>query len=221
MARSFYYGSDDELAIKSKFFAEQILSSPSDYGLTLEQCQEYAALDAAYQVAYQAAATPFTRTSGQVQARRDARAALMKMAANLVRIISGTPSVTSEQKVYLGISIPGQGGPVGAPGEPTNFRFTLDAIGAVRLRWQCNNPRGAIRTMYQIWRQIDGRGFEFLGVSGKRRFIDMTIPPGSAQVTYRVRGIRSTGNGPSNDFNVNFGTGLAMKDLARMSGIAA
>ena len=205
MARSFYYGTDNELYSSSQVFTDLILEAPSDYGLTPELCQQYAALNARYRDSYRAATDPGTRTRGRIIAKSDARAALMVMAATLAKIIAG--NATNEQRVNLGLSVAGPSRPVGAPGEPARFSFMLDAIGALHLKWKCPNPRGSIGTMYKIYRRIDWAGeFVFLGVSGTRSFIDQTIPAGSAAITYKIQAIRAKKVGPPAEFNVNFGT---------------
>jgi hypothetical protein len=210
MARSFYYGTDSELYTSSQVFTTLILAAPSDYGLTLELCQQYAVLNSLYINSYTAAADPRTRTRGQIIAKSDARSALMVMAASLAKIIAGTSTVTNEQKINLGLSVPAAPKPVGPPGKPSNFSIMLDAIGAIHMKWKCANPRGSIGTMYQIFRRIDsGSEFVFLGVVGARKFVDSTIPAGSANITYRIQGSRSKKTGPSADFTVNFGVSRA------------
>ena len=84
--------------------------------------------------------------------------------------------------------------------------------GSLVLRWTCRNPRGAAGTMYQVYRRIGMTGpFKYLGGSGSKRFVDETIPAGSAQLTYQIRARRSTAVGPWALFNVNFGSNSSAK----------
>ena len=46
------------------------------------------------------------------------------------------------------ISPPSKGSPVGEPGMPNRFNFTMDQEGTLRLTWTCKNPRGSVGTMY-------------------------------------------------------------------------
>ena len=71
---------------------------------------------------------------------------------------------------------------------------------------------------YQVWRRLGGEGeFSYLGASGLKRYVDATIPAGTQQVQYQVRGIRPTAAGAWAQFNVNFGqsssTGAAMASV--------
>jgi hypothetical protein len=100
--------------------------------------------------------------------------------------------------------------PIAAPGKPDRFSFKVDSRGVLFLKWKCANPKGAVGTMYQIWRciGIDGE-FVYIGGSGTKSFIDDTLPAGTATLTYRVQAIRSTKAGASATFNVNFGVNAA------------
>jgi len=61
--------------------------------------------------------------------------------------------------------------------------------------------------MYTVSRRIGVDGpFVQLGLSGKKRFVDDTIPAGTSQIVYQIQAIRSTRVGPAAQFNVNFGT---------------
>ena len=99
--------------------------------------------------------------------------------------------------------------PLPPPGKPTNLKVELGGIGELTLKWKCKNPRGA-GPMYQIWRRIvtDGKRGErtFIGAIGKKRFVDETLPAGTAQVIYEIQAFRPTAVGPVATFPVNFGT---------------
>ncbi len=71
--------------------------------------------------------------------------------------------------------------PLPPPGRPHALAATLDpASGAVTLRWKSKNPRNARRTTYLIRRRLPGETeFTFLGVSGRKRFVDETMAVGA------------------------------------------
>lgn len=98
--------------------------------------------------------------------------------------------------------------PVGPPGACTDFKVFLNSDGSVRLTWKCKNPANAQGTGYAVRRRngVTG-GFLFVGTSGKKEFIDKTIPAGTSVVTYEVQGQRSGINGPVTQFTVQFGVG--------------
>ena len=71
--------------------------------------------------------------------------------------------------------------------------------------------------MYHVYRQINGSGeFAFLGTSGKKRFVDATLPAGARMVMYKIRAVRSTAVGESATFNVNFGVSSGRMTTARV-----
>src|SRR3954452_10875737 len=111
--------------------------------------------------------------------------------------------MSGDNRVYslAQLSRPKRGSPIGVPGMPDRFGFTLDQMGTLRLTWMCKNPRGSVGTIYQIYRQIGyGGEWVFLGTSGKKRFVDATLPKGAESVTYKVCAMRSTKTGEANTF---------------------
>jgi hypothetical protein len=110
--------------------------------------------------------------------------------------------------VYILAEIPAPATPtpVGDPGTPTAFKATLNPDGTLALAWACANPAGAVGTMYQVSRRHGGTGaFAPIGTSGRRKFVDASVPAGVAAVTYQVQAVRSTAAGPAAQFLVNFG----------------
>ena len=205
MGRSFYYGTDAQLFAGSASFATKISANPTSYGLTAPQATAYQTLNDLYAASYLAALDPETRTKPKVQAKNDARNLLVLKAAELAKIVEATITVTNEQKLDLGLSVRGIPQPVTELGMPTNMKVSLEATGAVTLRWKCVSPR-ATGMVYQVFRRIGDGPFEYLGGAGEKKFTDSTLPMGSSQVTYQIQAVRSTASGPWAQFNVNFGT---------------
>jgi len=115
MDRSFFYGTDAEIATGSANFLTKITSTPTAYGLVAAQATAYAAVNTAYQTAYTTAITPATRTKGAVEAKNQAKVNLKAAASDLAKIIDGTPTVTNQQKIDLGLSIRFTPSPIPAP----------------------------------------------------------------------------------------------------------
>lgn len=133
-------------------------------------------------------------------------------AAILLQIRSRAQTEGAGVYSLASLTAPAKASPIGAPGTPTEFTYTLDARGALKLRWKCKNPRGSVGTMYQVSRRLGFDGpLVQLGLSGTKRFIDDTIPAGASQIVYQIQAIRSTAVGPAALFNVNFGTTLPSK----------
>jgi hypothetical protein len=155
----------------------------------------------------------------QQRAQSAAQAATLKLdnaikkmqtqAATIVVYVRAKASVTGDRGVYslASIPVPAKPSPIAAPGTPTGFSAKLEeATGALNLKWECKNPRGSSYTFYEISRQTDGGPFVRLARAGKRRFVDQTIPPGTARLVYQIQAVRSTGAGATARFSVNFGT---------------
>lgn len=160
--------------------------------------------------------------NAQRQARDAARSATIRMnialaemtnlAATMISQIRATAARDGDSAYRLA-SIPAPKKPsrLGTPGTPESFTAELQQVGWLTLRWKCRNPRGAVGTIYEVRRQLqsaDGMwgAKEFLGVAGRKKFVDSTIPPGCRAVTYHIRAVRSTAVGEEANHSVNFGT---------------
>jgi hypothetical protein len=163
--------------------------------------------DAAWE-AYQAASRARVVAEAATSRMNDAIARMANSGAAAISQIRGTARLDGEQ-VYVRALIdpPAKGSPIAAPGKPDRFDAAIGGVGELTLTWKCKNPRGAVGTMYKVSRQIAvGGPFEFLDIVGEKRFVDETIPPGTATVTYQVQAFRSTKAGPIATYNVHFGT---------------
>ena len=210
MSKSFFNGSTDgQLALGSRFFAAKISASPEVYGLSVEQAAAYVELDAQWQAAYTEARSPVTRTTGKVANKNQIRPLLTAMASNLASIITGNPSVSDGQRIGLGLSVRAKGSPLPEPGTPWGLRTTLDGDGSLILKWKCDNPAGSRGTQYELWRQIAGGEFVFLGTIGVKHYRDHSLPQGATGIVYKLRATRSTKRGQWALFPVNFGGGMA------------
>jgi hypothetical protein len=128
--------------------------------------------------------------------------------ANIIRQIRATAGSLGDQAYSLGwIPVPDKPSPIGPPGAPHTITAELTQIGSVILRWACDNPRGSRGTAYNIHRHIGPPGgqWEFLGIAGRRKYEDVTLPPGAAVATYRIQAFRSTALGVVVEHNVIFG----------------
>ncbi|QOJ14759.1 MAG: hypothetical protein HRU75_08955 [Planctomycetia bacterium] len=145
------------------------------------------------------------------QAAQEAFSELRSSAGDVVRLIrafaesQGKPSIVYN---LAQIPPPATPAPMPPPGQPTDLTITLTpADGALQLRWKCVNPPGASGTSYLIRRRLPGQSeWTFLGVSGRKDFVDDTLNAGPDSVQYTVQGQRSGSTGPlSAVFTVYFG----------------
>jgi hypothetical protein len=79
--------------------------------------------------------------------------------------------------------------------------------GNLTLRWTAANPAGTSGTSYIIRRRLPSESeFSFIGVSGRKEFVDDSLIAGPDSVLYTVQGQRADSSGPlSPIFTVNFG----------------
>ena len=116
MARSFFTGNDAQLYTGSDAFSSQISATPTAFGLVAAQATAYAALNADFATKYLAANNEETRTKAAIVAKTTAARDLRIAAADLAKIIDGTPSVTDAQKTALGLNVRKVPSPMPAPG---------------------------------------------------------------------------------------------------------
>jgi hypothetical protein len=207
MSRSFYLGTDAQLAIGAANFSSIIATDFASLGLTSAQSTAYATLNTAWQASYLTAVTPETRTKSAVAAKNQQRELIRRMSSDLASIINGISTVSPEQKINLGLAVRGTPQPVTTLGTPHSGKVTLNANGSIVLGWKCVSPR-ASGMVYQIWRRIDdATAFTYMGGVGEKKYADSTIPAGTSAVTYQIQAVRSTAAGDFAQFNVNFGAG--------------
>ncbi len=145
------------------------------------------------------------------QAAVDAVDALRANAGDTVRLIRAFAETQADPAaVYQLAQIPPPASPSPAPppAQPIDLTVTLEpGSGNLTLRWKAANPVGTSGTTYIIRRKLPGESaFSFVGVSGKKTFVDNTLNAGPDSVQYTVQGQRADSSGPlSPIFTVNFG----------------
>ena len=136
----------------------------------------------------------------------------------IIKSVRSKAESTGDLNVYdlAMIPPPATPTPAGPPGTPHTFTVQLDA-GAIITKWKCTNPvSGGV--VYQVYRRLGGVGeYESLGIAGEKKYIDATVPAGTSQVTYKIRGVRSTAAGLWAEFNVTFGIGSSGAVTASVS----
>jgi hypothetical protein len=147
------------------------------------------------------------RARSATAARDNAMEELSRHGAAMISRIRATASLGGGSIYTLALlPAPAEPSPMGAPGTPSEFKAKLLSVGEIELKWTCKNPKGSEGTMYDVRRRIGNAGpFVSVGLIGKKRFLDTTVPAGSASVTYSVTAIRSTRRGESAQFTVHLG----------------
>ena len=135
-------------------------------------------------------------------------AAMAKAGADIIKAVRARAAVVGDSVYELAqLPSPALPEPIVALGQPTDFRVGLGADGALTLKWKCHSPR-ATGVIYQVFRSTDGgANFTYVGGSGSKKFVDATVPAGTASLVYRIQAVRSTAAGPWATFLVMFGVG--------------
>lgn len=101
----------------SSAFATAINADPTAYGLTLTEASDFDALNTTWVNAYTAATNSATRGDLTIQAKNDAKAAMLPQLRSLGMFIQNRPATTNEQRVTLGLTVPSdEPSPVPVPG---------------------------------------------------------------------------------------------------------
>ncbi len=163
----------------------------------------------------------------QKQAQLKARAATMKfhLAVDAMSAITQEVITTARTKaiasgdneifVLASIPTPKNPSPIRELDKPHRFSAKLGALGTIILQWKCTQPRGATGVIYQVSRQLGSTGEMLpIGVTGKKKFLDATIPQGTSIVTYNVRAVRSTGTSEWASYDVKFGANFGKQFLS-------
>lgn len=120
--------------------------------------------------------------------------------AGIIRAIHTFAENTNDPGVYVTANVPPPAAPTDLPVPAlcTDLTATLDgATGEITIRWKATQPAGANGTSYIVTRKILGQAeFSFVGVTGRKFFVDSTFAAGPDSVMYQVQGTRSDSVGP-------------------------
>lgn len=186
-------------------------SSPEIVALLAEQTE---AARAAFNAQQQALSMAMVAT----QRFHDAVALMNKTGADIIKQVKAKAATQGDPVYGLAwLPVPAAGAPLPPPGKPDEFTVALRAGGALALAWTCKNPRGSSGTLYQVSRRIGtSGGFQVIGTTGRRQFVDETLPV-TAAVTYQIVALRSTTRGPVAQFPVSFGQMSGAQGVARVA----
>jgi hypothetical protein len=171
---------------------------------TLQTLLDEAEVTAQAQVTAKAAAKTATQIAGE-----DFTSFRRELAA-MVAVIRAKAQASGDLSIYDTALLPRPAAPsqMPPPGQPTDLRVTLAAAtGQITINWKSTNPPNAAGTTYIVRRKLPNQAsFEFIGVTGAKKFVDGTLTAGPDFVQYTVQGQRADSTGPTSDvFTVNFG----------------
>ena len=194
---------DNLLASFATNISTRLTATPTAFGCTSGMATQLSGLLATFVTKLAAAQNPETKGRSTIFAKNTAKTALVAYLRLVIRQIQGTGTVSDQQRLDLGINVRKTPSPPGNPGTANRLKVLLTAMGALDLSWKCTNPTGG--TMYQVFRKIGTAEPLYLGGSGDKKFSDATLPAGTANVTYMIQAVRSSGVGAWADFNVKIG----------------
>ncbi len=177
-------------------------------GLDPQQIAIMEAKVEAARLAFNAQRQAMSAARARTQALHNALDAMNTHGASLIRQVRArTATIGSKAYVLAQIPAPDKPSPIGPPGKPDRITVELSEIGGIVLRWTCKNPRGSRGTAYHVHRRIAATGgqWEFLGIAGRKKYVDATVPAGVGVVSYRIQAFRSTALGPVAEHHVNLG----------------
>jgi hypothetical protein len=176
------------------------VASAASIGLTASQAAGFAAATAEAHAAILAQGIAQEVARAATQRARAAVRDLRQRAGDAVRSVRAYAETTpAPLAVYNTAQIPPPAAhtPAPPPAQPKRLSAELDASrGALTIRWKARHPSGATGTTYLVRRRLPGEAaFTFVGVTGKKRFIDDTLPAGVAQAQYTVQAQRADRGG--------------------------
>jgi hypothetical protein len=145
-------------------------ATPAAFGLTEGDAALFAAKQSAFADALQAAADLNGRTREKIAAKHAARFALRRAASDLSKIVQGTPTVTDQQKIDLGLNVEVLPVPIPTPAfapkvetvlmDGHTWRLRLDDAATIHRRARPAGAKEAVR---------DASVFSFVGASPPTR----------------------------------------------------
>jgi hypothetical protein len=184
-------------------------------GISAANLAQWTTLVTNANTAFSTASKAKNTAKATVDAQNDAFRAARDATAGLIRDIRNTADrAANPGLIYQTANLPAPQPPSArpAPTQPTDLRAIINPTdGTLTVRWKARDNEGAV---YRIARaSISDTGelgpSQEVGISGKKSFIDETVPVGVAGVVYTVRGQRGQSIGaPSVTLTVRFSTGV-------------
>jgi len=153
--------------------------------------------------------------------------ALRSSSGDTVRLIRAFAEVQVKPSTVYNLAqipAPATPTPMPPPGQCSDLRVTLTpGNGKLTLDWKSDNPVGATGTSYIIRRQLPTQTTpQFVGTTGKKKFVDTTFVAGPDMVIYTVQAQRADSTGPESEpFIVRFGQAAGGEMTVSVSTLSA
>lgn len=186
----------DTISGKIQFFEEHLpvwTADPTTIGLTPAQVTQLASLTTAARTAFDAAQTVRMNSRTATQTQNRAVADMADFGSDLIKTIRAFAQTSGDESVYELAAIPAPAPPTPAPPPttPAGVAAVIDASGNVVITWESENAAPHTGAYFTVRRKLESQaGYEEIGASGSRRFIDASIPHGTVSARYQVRAHR-------------------------------
>jgi hypothetical protein len=180
-------------------------------GLSPAQIGEYKTAALAARAKFNNRLTADAAAKVALNQQQDAVREARQSASDCIRTIKAfAQNSTTPQTIYdlAQIPAPSTPAPLPAPGKPNEMSVAITpTTGAITLSWKALNPPGSSGTSYIVRRRTNvDAPFEFIGVTGSKKFTDSNFIAGPDAVQYTVQGQRSDLAGAVSDIlTINFG----------------
>lgn len=174
-------------------------------GLPAEAASEFKAMVDELEAAVRAETMARQLARSATRRVRTLMSAADRRASKVMKRIRGHATTNCPELLQLALlPKPQHRSRIGPPGRPDDFKHALNQVGWLTLRWKCAHPRGAQGTIYRVHRQTDlDPVFRCLGLVGRRRFVDSSIPRGVSSLIYQIQALRSGKEGPIARYSVD------------------
>ena len=195
-----------------QFFEEHLApftTNATAIGVTSAEVTDLQTKTAAARSAFDARQAQQQAAEAATLALRDAVDAMSVAGSVLIKKVRAKAESVGGNSVYTLAELPAPAtpSPVGPPGLPFQLVATLKPNGSLELTWKANNPAGCNGVIWQVYRKVESTGeYAYLGGTGSRKFVDLTVPAAVPSVMYQIQGTRSTAVGDAAEFIVKFGT---------------
>lgn len=183
----------------------------------------------AARTAYNAVLAARQQAKAATEAYYNAVGIMVDKAREMVKVIKTQADTKNDPNVYVLAQIPAPTPPVSGsrtpPGKPTDVRAILNTDGSITLNWKSTNAASSSGGSFLVSRRFSptaaspnpqyvvigsaaGSGASESGGARSISFTDVTIPAGTAGMSYIITPRRGGKNGePSEAVTVNFGGG--------------
>lgn len=122
-----------------------------------------------------------------------AEARARELTAQALATIRLTAAKSGDRGVYALalIAPPRQATPLAPPGQPYRIEATLMPQGSLSISWEAENPAGSSNVTYNVLRKLQNEDtFQLVATVGMKKFVDVTLPRATSEVTYAIQGQR-------------------------------